>query len=269
MTETSKTRPRVSGVQQWWVLTLRTITPTLRNAEMSTQVIASIMFTAQFYIPLKNFMAPHIGGMSSYAQYLAPAIVVQAIAFAAVSAAFRSAVDSVQGINRRFKALPIGRLIPLASRMTSSMYRCVIALAASVICGHVIGFRFYGGVAHAIYFCLFALLMGAMLALLGDLVGTWNENPEASMPILLVPQLILGLLSTSIQPVERFPDWIQPFVRHNPVSRFADALRAFAGDSTSAAPQVTWSVIGPGMAWAVGLIVIMIPVHFYVASRRR
>lgn len=268
MTE-SAIRPNTSSFQQWWVLTARTLVPALRSADMPTQAVASALFTAQFYLPLKNFMGPFIGGMSSYAQFLMAAIAIQAIAFAAVSAALRSALDSVQGINRRFKALPVGRLIPLASRMTASMCRITVALTVAIICGHIIGFQFYGGILHTVGFVLFALLMGAVLALLGDLIGAWNQNPEATMPIMLVPQLIFGLLSTSIQPVDRFPEWIQPFIRNNPTTHFANTLRALGGDSTTAAPAVSWEVVGPGLAWAFGLIAVLLPLHFYVASKRK
>ena len=187
-------RPTTSTMQQWWVLTVRVITPTLRNGEIFTQAGASVMFTVAFYVPLKQIMGAFVEGMSSYAQYLMPLIALQAVAFAAVSAALRSAMDSVQGINRRFKAMPIAPLVPLASRMSASMYRCVIALAVSLVCGHVIGFRFYGGVAQTLGFCLLMLLIGAALSLLGDLIGAANKNPEATMPILLVPQLVLGLV---------------------------------------------------------------------------
>ena len=106
------------------MLTVRVITPTLRNGEMLTQAVTSVMFTIGFYIPLKQLMGAFVEGMSSYAQYLMPLIALQAVAFAAVSAAFRSAIDSVQGINRRFEAMPIAPLTPLASRMSASMYRC-------------------------------------------------------------------------------------------------------------------------------------------------
>ena len=155
MTDTAAVRPTTSAVQQWWVLTVRLITPTLRNGEVLTQVAASIMFTVGFYIPLKHIMSAFTLGLSSYAQYLMPLIALQAVTFAGVSAAFRSATDSVQGINRRFKAMPIAPLTPLASRMSASMYRCSIALVVSLVCGHVIGFRFYGGVAHTVGFCLY------------------------------------------------------------------------------------------------------------------
>ena len=36
-------RPPVSTLQQWWVLTVRMITPTLRNGELATQIIGSIV----------------------------------------------------------------------------------------------------------------------------------------------------------------------------------------------------------------------------------
>jgi ABC-2 type transport system permease protein len=267
--EITTARPTTSMLQQWWVLTVRLITPTLRNGESLTQVAASVMFTAGFYIPLKHIMGASLQGMSSYAQYLMPLIALQAVAFAAVSAAFRSATDAVQGINRRFNAMPIARLTPLAARMSASMHRCVIALVVSLVCGHVIGFRFYGGVAHAVAFCALVLLVGAMLSLLGDVVGAASQNPEATMPLLLIPQIIFGQLSVGLQPVERFPSWIRGFVRNQAVSQEVYALRALAGDSTPAAGAVSWSVIGPALFWAVGLIVVLLPLHALVAARQR
>jgi ABC-2 type transport system permease protein len=253
--------------QQWWTLTTRMILPTLSNGELATQIIGSIVFTVGFYLPLKNILGA-VQPMSSYAQYLTPLIVLQAIFFAAVSAAFRSAMDSLQGINRRFRSMPMARLTPLAARMTASMYRCVIALIVSLICGHVIGFRFHGGLWNTAGFVVLALLIGASLALMGDLIGAATRNPEATAPLLLVPQVTLGLASVGLQPVERFPHWIQPFVRDQPLSQWLNALRAFAGDSTPAAPPVTWSVIGPGLLALEVLIVICILLHVRVAARR-
>ena len=261
-------RPATSTIAQWWVLTIRVIKPTLRNGEALTQVATSIMFTAGYYIPLKQIMSNFVVGMS-YGQFLMPLIAMQAVAFAAVSAAFRSATDSVQGINHRFNAMPIGGLTPLSSRMSASMYRCVIALVTALVCGYAIGFRFYGGVLHTVGFCAVLLLIGVALSLVGDLIGVSNENPEATVPVMLVPQLFFGLLSVGLQPVERFPHWIQPFVRNQPVSQFVDALRALSGDSATARGNVTWGTVGPALAWIVGMIVITIPLHARVSARRR
>lgn len=261
-------RPPVSAVQQWWVLTVRMITPTLRNGELATQIVGSIVFTIGYYLPLKQMMGA-VQPLSSYAQYLTPLIVLQAIWFAAISAAFRSATDSVQGINRRFRAMPIPVLTPLASRMTASMYRCCIALAVSVACGHVIGFRFHNGVVSVIGFVALVLLIGAALALIGDLIGIATQNPEATAPMMLIPQLTLGLASVGLQPVERFPEWIQGFVRNQPLSQWVYALQALAGDSSGAAPETTWAVMFPAVAWAVGSIVVALALHAWVTRKRR
>ena len=77
MTATTAVRPKPSTVQQWWVLTVRLITPTLRNGEVLTQVAQSVMFTIGFYIPLKHILGAFTQGMSSYAQYLMPLIVLK------------------------------------------------------------------------------------------------------------------------------------------------------------------------------------------------
>ncbi len=147
--------------------------------------------------------------MSSYAQYLMPLIALQAISFAAISGAFRSASDAVEGINRRFRALPISRVTPLASRMTASMYRCTVALVISLICGHVIGFRFYAGLLYTVAFCGLVLAIGLTLSFLGEVVGTASRNPDATTHLMMLPQLIFGLLSVGVQPASAFPHWIQ------------------------------------------------------------
>jgi ABC-2 type transport system permease protein len=269
MIDIAAVRPATSTVQQWWVMTVRVIKPTLRNGEFGTQVAAPIMFTVNFYLPLKQFMGAFTQGTSSYAQYLMPLVALVAISFAAISAAFRSATDSVQGIDRRFKASPIAPLTPLAARMSASMYRCCIALVVSLVCGHVIGFRFYGGVAHTVGFCVLVLLIGAVLSLLGDLIGAANKNPEATTPLLLPPIFVLGLLSAGLEPVEQFPRWIRGFVRDQPVSQYVYALRALAGDSTPAAGAVSWSVISPPLIWLTAGTVIALPLHVLISTRRR
>ena len=52
----------------------------------------------------------------------------------------------------QFVSTPIAWATPLAALDAASMYRCCIALAVSLARGHVIGFRFYGGVAHTVRF---------------------------------------------------------------------------------------------------------------------
>ena len=75
------------------------------------------------------------------------------------------------------------------------------------------------------------MLIGLALALIGDTLGTKSRDPAATAQWLLLPQLIFGFLSVGIQPLHRFPDWIQPIVDNQPISRFVYAMQALAGDS--------------------------------------
>jgi ABC-2 type transport system permease protein len=265
----TQARPRPSAVQQWWVLTIRSIVPTLRNGELVTAVAASVIVTAGFYIPLNQVMGKATDGLSSYAQFLTPLIVLQAISFASISGAFRAAIDAGQGINRRFGSMPIAAATPFAARMSASLYRCVIGLAIALACGYVIGFRFGRGPAYVVGFCLLVLLIGMTLSLLADAIGTSAKNPESTTPLLMGPQLIFGLLSIGIQPADRFPEWIQPVVRNQPISQWVYALRALAGDPSGTAPEVTWAAMRPAFLWLLGLLVILVPIAAVVLARRR
>ncbi|CAN1486706.1 MAG TPA: antibiotic transporter [Mycobacterium sp.] len=268
MTILTTNRAAPATVQQWWVLTSRLIAPSLRNGEVAVGIVTSVVATAGFYIPLNRLMDGPDLPTSSYAQYLLPLITLQAIAFASVTTAFRAATDSVQGLNRRLKALPIASLTPLVARISASFYRCVIALVVAVVCGYVIGFRFHRGPLDIVAFCLLALFTGLALSFIGDVIGTNSRNPAATTQWLLLPQMIFGYLSVGIQPVQRFPEWIQPIVRNQPISQIVNALQALAGDSSPGTAPVTWSVIGPALAWIVGLIALTIPWAVVVYRRR-
>ncbi|SON62541.1 Doxorubicin resistance ABC transporter permease protein DrrB [Mycobacterium simulans] len=266
-------RSQPSGLRQWWVLTVRFIAPSLRNGELITVVGASIAFTAAFYIPFSIPWNHYVGGgskgiSSSLGQYITPLIGLQAVAFAAMSAAFRAATDSLEGVNRRFRSMPIAPLTPVLARTTASVYRCSIGLAGSLICGHVIGFRFHYGPAHIAGYCVLVIAIGAVLSFAADLIGTASRNPDAMLPLLSLPIMIFGLLSVGVQPLKLFPHWIQPVVRNQPISQFVVALRALAGDTTRNALTVTWPLMAPTLAWLFGAMVVLVPSSMIVLSRR-
>ena len=112
-------------VQQWWVLSTRLIVPSIKTGEFLASVLAPAAFTASFYIPLKTVMTFSGNGFSSYAHYMMPLVILQAAAFTAISAAFRYATDAVEGINRRFGAMPIGVAVPLGARMSATAFRAL------------------------------------------------------------------------------------------------------------------------------------------------
>ncbi|WP_067678119.1 antibiotic transporter [Nocardia miyunensis] len=242
--------------QQWWVLTARMIIPAAQSGEMLTSILAPAAFTASFYIPLKTIMTFTGTGFSSYAQFMMPLVILQAAAFTAVSAAFRAASDAVAGLNRRFGSMPIGALVPATARLCGNVFRLAIALASALVCGHVIGFRFYLGAARTAEFLLFSILVGMALILAADVIGTASRSPETTAQALVLPPLIFGMLSTGLAPANQFPSWVQPFVRNQPVSQWSSALRALAGDRLPHGAPVSVSTMTPPIVWAVAILVV-------------
>jgi len=258
-------------LQQWWVLTLRFVIPSLRDAEIVTAVAAPVAFTVGFYIPFAIPWNHYAGGgasgvASSLGQYITPLIVLLSIAFAAI--AFRAATDSLLGINRRFKSMPIAPLTPVLARVSAAVYRCCVGLVIALICGSAIGFHFHRGPVYIAGYCVLAIAIGTLLSFGADLLGTATKNPDAMLPLLSLPILIFGLLSVGLMPLRLFPHWIHPFVRNQPITQFVVALRALAGDTTKTAVPVTWPVMAPTLLWLFGFLVVMVPLSILVLSRR-
>lgn len=261
-------RSPASAPAQWWVLSRRLIRPSWRTGEILTAVLAPAAFTLGFYVPVNMVMTLYGHGLSSYAQFLMPMIVMQAVSFCAIAAAFRSATDARDGLDIRFATLPMPRWVPPAARITAAAHRSVVAVTAALVCGALIGFRFYGSWWDTIGFVAFALLVAIALCCGADLLGSMSSSPEATTQILVLPQLILGMVSTGFAPASQFPSWLQGFARDQPVSQFVYGLRALAGDSTGNAGAVDLATMGPGIAWASGLLVVCGGLARWHAARR-
>ncbi|GAB4583047.1 ABC transporter permease [Nocardia sp. IFM 10818] len=254
--------------QQWWALSIRQIVPAVRSGEVLTSVLAPVVCTAGFYLPMNRVMSFSGTGFSSYAQFMMPLVILQASAFTAISAAVRSASDAVSGLDRRFTAMPVAPLVPVAARLSGAFTRLCLALASALACGHVIGFRFRLDTVHTLAYLAFALCIGLALTLAADVIGTAARSPESTTQILGLPPLILGMISTGLAPVGQFPHWIQPFVRNQPVSRFADVLRALSGDTGNQHAPVTFALVGPSLYWIAGMLLVTVPLAWRLNTRR-
>ncbi|MBY6538122.1 ABC transporter permease [Rhodococcus sp. BP-349] len=226
----------------------------VRSARVENEFLIAVVMPAVFalglYLPLKSVMEQR--GLD-YAQFLVPIIVLQTSAFTAVSAAQRSALDAMRGMNRRLSVMPVRSFVPLTSRMVTNTVRSIVSVVAAVLYGSVLGFRFGGSVLDPVMFVGFALLVGAVFSLGADALGLLARNPEATSQLLVLPQLVLGLLSTGFAPESSFPEWAQPFARNQPISHFAAALRELAQGT----PHL--STFLPAALWLAGLTAVFVP----------
>ncbi|WP_167107535.1 ABC transporter permease [Mycobacterium sp. DL592] len=226
-------------------LTERSVLGTLRDGDLVFSILGPVAFFVCFNITLRYVI--DTGGVS-YAQYILPVIVVQAMIFTAMTTADRSARDHLNGMGVRLRSLPLAKYAPVTARMLSSLIRAGAALAAAIGTGYLFGFRFSGPPGYTVAFVVLALALSLVLSLGADAMGAVSQSAEAASQVLLVPQLLLVMLSTGIAPASAFPSRLGPFVRNQPVSQISATLRGFASGERVG--------IGVSVAWCAGLLIV-------------
>ena len=227
-------------------LTERSLTAAVRDGGLIFEAVSPIFYLAGFSVALHGLIdTEHV----SYAQYLAPGVVVQSVIFVALFTADRAARDRVIGLGQRLRTLPIATSAPVNARMAATLVRGALILAVAVAAGYAFGFRIYGGLGYAAAFVGIALLLCLSVALGADALGSGTKSVQGATHMLFVPQLLLFLLSTGIAPKKTFPEWLQPFVRNQPVSQVAETLRSLANGQVA-------SNLAVSLAWCFGMVMI-------------
>ncbi|MET0896881.1 MAG: ABC transporter permease [Mycobacterium sp.] len=228
-------------------LTERVLRGTMRDFDLLLAAVVPVATFVGFTLVLQDVIDT---GAMPYAQYVLPAIIMQTVLFGALTAADRAARDASMGFGRRLLTLPIHTLVPLTARMTYCLIRLTVVLLTSVAIAYPFGFRLSGGVLYSLAFVLVLFVLTLALSLGADAIGTRVKRIDASSQLLLIPLLGLVLLSTGMAPATAFPDWVEPFVRAQPVSVIVGTLRGFTDGSVT-----TGSVIGT-LGWCLGLLTV-------------
>lgn len=234
----------ISSLGQWLALSHRGITHVVKNGEFVFAIISPLFLAVCFYIPLRKMMS--LQGID-YAQFLMPIIVLQAVGFAASSSAMRVSMDHTVGINTRFRVLPMHPAVPPLARLTTNFALLAVSvLFATIIC-LIIGWRPQGGVTGTLVLYGVIFAFGIIVSLLADGLGMVADGPETTSQLTALPIIILGMCSSGFTPIERFDEWIRPFIRNQPVSQIASAMRGINEG------EATWDLVGPTVWWCVGL----------------
>lgn len=250
---------QLSQFGQWRALTGRIVRTMATKGELIVAVIAPLVFTLGFYLPLRWVMK--IEGID-YGQFVMPIIVLQTMSFTMMSNAQIAAFETAMGLNTRMQTMPVGRLVPLAARLSAGLVRSVTALIASLIFGYMIGFRLHSSLAQSVLFCVSALAVGTVLAIGADALGCLTRNPQSLSQALTLPMLIFGMLSCGFVPESSFPHWIRPFVRNQPISQFSFALRDMASGG------VSWHVAWVPLVWLCAVAACFVPLAVWASVRR-
>ncbi len=224
------------------------------RVDLPFAILAPVGTYVVFDFALRNVI--HTSEMS-FAQYVLPVIVVQAIFLGAITTVDRAARDELTDFGERLRTLPIPATAPLLARMFYCLFRGTLGLLAAIAVAYVFGFRMSGGFVYAAAFGFVVLTLTLALSLAADTAGVLYATSQsgkgrngAFSQLLLVPQMLLIMLSTGVAPADSFPDWLHPFVRYQPVSQVTETLRRFASG------HVVVSNLETTLAWCLGLLAV-------------
>ena len=154
--------------------------------------------------------------------------------------------EHLDGFLARLWALPIHRVAGLLSRLAAETIRLLGTTLVILGAGVILGFRFHRGAAAALLWVAVPVIFGvAFSALVTTAILYWRR---ALLVEAMQPVIILGAtFCTGFVPLERYPDWVQPLVRYQPMSPAVDAMRGL-----SVGGPVLWPMIS-ALVWCAGI----------------
>lgn len=157
--------------------------------------------------------------------------------------------ERIDGFLARLWALPIHRAAGLLSRLAAEVIRLLGTTLVILVTGIILGFRFHHGVADALLWVAIPVIFGVAFATLATTVAVyWSK---AILVEAIQPVIILGAtFCTGFVPVERYPHWVQPFVRYQPMSPAVDAMRGLSVGGPVLSP-----IIG-ALVWCAGIFAV-------------
>jgi ABC transporter DrrB family efflux protein len=242
-----------------WIIAWRNLVQLPRTPELILfTLIQPVMFVVLFNYVFGGAIGAALPPGVSYAQFLIPGIMVQTLVFGSAGTSVGLADDLQKGIVDRFRSLPIARSAVLNGRIIADAVRLTTVAVVLIAIGHVVGFRFSGGILPGLLMIVVAVAFGTTLCWVMAVIGLTVRDAETAQGAGFVWLFPLTFVSSVFTPVATMPDWLQVIARNNPVTLVANLLRALSFGQV--APGSTWSSAAlPVLAWIIGITAVAAP----------
>lgn len=227
--------------------------------EMLDLSIQPIMFLLLFTYVFGGAIS---GSPGDYLTFALPGIIVQNTIFATMNIGVMLNTDLTKGVFDRLRSLPIARSAPLAGRIVADTVKQAWSVTLLLGVGALMGFRvgtdFWGVVG------TYGLMLTFSLAFswIAVLVGVMASEPDKVQIFAFSVLFPLTFTSNVFAPTNTMPSWLQHWVKVNPITILADAVRALLNGGPVAAP-VTQSLF-----WAAGIALVFAPLAIIKFKRR-
>jgi oleandomycin transport system permease protein len=243
------------------VLAQRNLTKTMRTPEALLDVtiqpaIFLILFTYVFGGAIAN------GSQHDYLQFLLPGILGQTIALGGVAIGVNLSEDVEKGVFDRFRALPIGRSVPLIGAVMADVVRYVLVFTVTIAMGYLLGFRASGSALDVVLAGLLGISFALCLSWASVFIGMVARTPGSVQGIMMLILLPLSFGSSAFAPSSTMPGWLQTISDNNPLTHLVDAERALLTGGPMA--NHLWATF----IWMGALLAIFFPLAMRAYRRK-
>ncbi len=157
--------------------------------------------------------------------------------------------ERLDGFLARMWVLPVHRAAGLSARLLAEIIRLVATTLVILGTGLILGFRFHEGPLAAVAWLAAPVIFGVAFSAVVTMIALYW--PKA---VLVEAIQIVGMVGTffctGLVPVDKYPDWVQPLVRYQPMSTAVDAMRGL-----SVGGPVLTPMLGT-IAWSAGIFLV-------------
>jgi oleandomycin transport system permease protein len=219
-----------------------------------------IVFLALF---LYVFGGAVSGSTHAYLEVLLPGLVAQMAMFATMNLGTALCEDIRKGVFDRFRSLPVARSAPLTGAVLGDAVRFCVAMASLTAFGYALGFRFHAGLVPVLAAYGLAYLFYLACCWLSVVIGLLAPAPETVQGISFIFMMPLVFGSSVLMPdTGTMPGWLQAWVKVNPVTDLADAVRGLAMGGPIGNHVIY------ALAWAAGIVAVTFPLAMTMYRRR-
>lgn len=218
-------------------------------------IIFTLMFT---YI----FGGAIAGNVQSYLPIIIPGILVQTVISTSIVTGVQLREDMDKGVFDRFKSLPIARIAPLAGALLADTVRYTIATVLTFLMGYIMGYHPEGGLGYVAIAALLVIVCSWCVSWIFAFFGVIARTASSVQGISMIVLFPLTFLSNAFVPADTMPNWLQWFVKLNPISHLVTAVRDLTNSGTMGW-DLTISLIG-----AAVIVGIFAPITVRAYMRR-
>jgi ABC-2 type transport system permease protein len=225
-------------------------------------IVQPIMFVLLFRFVFGGNITNLPPGVN-YVNFLMPGIFVQTAIFGSTNTGIGLSEDLKAGIVDRFRSLPMARSAVLMGRTFADSVRNIVVVLLMVAVGYLVGFQFEGGFLDALLAIGLTVTIGFAFSWVSATIGLWIKDTESVQAASFTWIFPLTFVSSALVPIFGFPSWLQPIARNNPVTIWANTVRALTVGYDKIAVTIPGNSM-PGLimkstVWILAILAVFVP----------